>query len=168
MAVLSRSVYVLAAIDALFVAFITFLSFSFVAKTYANLFLVVLLFLLSIMVLLGMKGFYKVRKYGWKDIYLLFEGIFIGAFLAGLLAIPVIGGLALYLILIDILLFFGGILFTRICFILYKTIFKPTKNFFKPLLFLLKTLLDYLQIYSVVFHIFFFDDIALKEKFYFL
>ena len=52
MAVLSRSVYVLAAIDALFVAFITFLSFSFVAKTYANLFLVVLLFLLSIMVLL--------------------------------------------------------------------------------------------------------------------
>ena len=33
MAVLSRSVYVLAAIDALFVAFITFLSFSFVAKT---------------------------------------------------------------------------------------------------------------------------------------
>ena len=128
MAVLSRSVYLLAAIDALFVAFITFLSFSFVAKTYANLFLVVLLFLLSIMVLLGMKGFYKVRKYGWKDIYLLFEGIFVGAFLAGLLAIPVIGGLALYLILIDILLFFGGILFTRICFILYKTIFKPTKN----------------------------------------
>ena len=128
MAVLSRSVYVLAAIDALFVAFITFLSFSFVAKTYANLFLVVLLFLLSIMVLLGMKGFYKVRKYGWKDIYLLFEGIFVGAFLAGILAIPVIGGLALYLILIDILLFFVGMLFVRICFILYKTIFKPTKN----------------------------------------
>jgi hypothetical protein len=54
------------------------------------------------MLLLGMKGFYKVRKYGWKDIYLSFEGIFIGAFLAGILSAPIVGGLALYLILIDI------------------------------------------------------------------
>ena len=128
MAVLSRSVYVLAIIDALIIAFISFFTFSFVAKTYGSLFLTVGLFLLSIMLLLGMKGFYKVRKYGWKDIYLLFEGIFVGAFLGAILAIPAIGGLALYLVLIDILLFFGGILFTRICFILYKSIFKPTKN----------------------------------------
>ena len=128
MAVLSRSVYVLAVIDALIIAFVSFLSFSFVARTYLNLFLVVGLFLISILVLLGLKGFYKIRKYGWKDIYLLFEGVFVGSFLAAILAIPLLGGLALYLVLIDILLFFCGILFTRICFILYKTIFKPTKN----------------------------------------
>ena len=128
LAVLSRSVYVLAVIDALIIAFVSFLSFSFVARTYLNLFLVVGLFLISILVLLGLKGFYKIRKYGWKDIYLLFEGVFVGSFLAAILAIPLLGGLALYLVLIDILLFFCGILFTRICFILYKTIFKPTKN----------------------------------------
>ena len=80
------------------------------------------------MIVLGLKGFYKLRNYGWKDIYLLFEGIFIGAFIAAILSISVLGGLALYLVLIDILLFFVGILFTRICFILYRLIFKPTKN----------------------------------------
>ena len=128
MAVISRSVYVLAIIDAIIIAFVSFFSFSFIAQTYANLFIVVGLFLLSIILLLNLKGFYKVRKYGWKDIYLLFEGIFIGSILAAILAIPVLGGFALYLVLIDILLFFGGILFTRICFLLYKTIFKPVKN----------------------------------------
>ena len=128
MAVLSRSVYVLAVIDALIIALVTFLSFSYISQTYGQLFVVVGLFLASVMLLLGMKGFYKVRCYGWKDIYLLFEGIFIGAFIAAILAIPVIGGLALYLVLIDILFFFVGILFARICFILYKLIFKPTKN----------------------------------------
>lgn len=128
MAVLSRSVYVLAAIDSLIIAFVSFLSFSYVSQTYAQLFSVVGIFLFSIIFLLGMKGFYKVRQYNWKDIYLLFEGIFIGSFLAAILSIPVLGGLALYIVLIDILLFFGGILFTRICFLLYKLIFKPIKN----------------------------------------
>ena len=128
MAVLSRSVYVLAVVDALIITFVSLLSFSYVSQTYGQLFTVVGLFLASIMIVLSLKGFYKVRKYGWKDIYLLFEGIFIGAFIAALLAIPVIGGLALYIVLIDILLFFVGILSARICFILYKIIFKPTKN----------------------------------------
>ena len=77
MAVLSRSVYVLAVIDALIIAFVSFLSFSYVSQTYEQLFIVVGLLLASIMILLSLKGFYKVRKYGWKDIYLLFEGIFL-------------------------------------------------------------------------------------------
>ena len=128
MAVLSRSIYVLAIIDALIIAFISFISFSLVAQTYGNLFLIVALFLVSILLLLGMKGFYKVRKYTWKDIYLLFEGIFLGSFIAGLFAIPITKGFALYFILFDIFLFFIGILFTRVCFILYKTVFKPSKN----------------------------------------
>ena len=68
MAVLSKSSYVLAVFDALIIAFISFCTFCFVAQTYAQLFAVVGLFLLSIMLILGMKGFYNVRKYCFKDI----------------------------------------------------------------------------------------------------
>lgn len=128
MAVLSRSIYVLGVIDVLIVAFISLISLSYVARTYGQLFVMVGLFLLSIMLILGLKGFYKVRKYSWKDIYLLFEGIFIGSFLGGILSLPIAGNLVFYVVLLDILLFFCGILFSRICFILYKLIFKPTKN----------------------------------------
>ena len=90
MAVLSRSVYVLSIIDALVIACVSFIGFSFVAHTYAQLFIVVGLFLFSVLFLLGMKGFYKIRKYGWKDIYLLFEGILVGSFLGAILAIPIL------------------------------------------------------------------------------
>lgn len=119
MAVLSRSVYVLAVIDALIIAFIGIISYPIIVAG---------LLLVSILLLLGMKGFYKVRKYGWKDIYLLFEGIFIGTFLTGFLATPIIKEFALDIIIVDIIRCFIAILFTRICFILYKTIFKPIKN----------------------------------------
>ena len=128
MKVLSRSVYLLGIIDAIIIAFVAFLSFSYLANTYANLFIIVGFFLISILSMLGMKGFYKLRQYGWKDIYLLFEGIFLGAFIATTLSIPILGGFAFYLVLIDILLIFVGILFVRICFIAYKKIFKPIKN----------------------------------------
>ncbi len=119
MAVLSRSVYVLAVIDALIIAFIGIISYPIIVAG---------LLLVSVLLLLGMKGFYKVRKYGWKDIYLLFEGIFIGTFLTGFLATPIIKEFALDIIIVDIILCFIAILFTRICFLLYKTIFKPIKN----------------------------------------
>ena len=62
MAVLSRSIYVLAIIDALIIAFISFVSGTFVADYYPNLFLIVGLFVLSNLFLLGLKGFYKIRK----------------------------------------------------------------------------------------------------------
>ena len=128
MAVLSRSVYLLAIIDAFIIAFVSFLSFSFVAQTYANCFLIVGIFLFTILFLLSLKGFYKIRKYSWKDVYFLFEAIFVGSFLATIISIPILKGFALYLTLIDILLFFIGMLFTRFCFITYKAIFKPVKN----------------------------------------
>ena len=128
MAVLSRSSYVLAVFDALIITFISFCSFCFVAQTYAQLFGVVGLFLLSIMLILSMKGFYNVRKYCFKDIYLLFEGVFIGSFLAGILAIPILGGLGIYLILLDLLLIFVGIFVIRIFDIVYRKFFKRTKN----------------------------------------
>ena len=128
MAVLSRSSYVLAIFDAMIITFISFCTFCFVAQTYAQLFAVVGLFLLSIMLILGMKGFYNVRKYCFKDIYLLFEGVFIGSFLAGILAIPILGGLGIYLILLDLLLIFVGISIIRILDIVYRKFFKRTKN----------------------------------------
>lgn len=128
MAVLSRSVYVLSIIDALVIACVSFIGFSFVAHTYAQLFTVVGLFLFSVLFLLGMKGFYKIRKYGWKDIYLLFEGILVGSFLGAILATPILKDFVIGIVLINILLIFSGILFARICFILYKKILKPTKN----------------------------------------
>ena len=61
MKVLSRSIYLLGIIDALIIAFVTFFSFAFIAKTYSNLFVIVGLFLISILLMLGMKGFYKLR-----------------------------------------------------------------------------------------------------------
>ncbi|MBE7710548.1 MAG: hypothetical protein E7Z92_00245 [Cyanobacteria bacterium SIG31] len=128
MTVLSRSSYVLATFDAFIIAFISFFTFCVVAQTYAQLFAVVGLFLLSIMFILGIKGFYNVRKYCFKDIYLLFEGVFIGSFLAGILAVPVLGGLGIYLILLDLLLIFAGILVVRIFDTIYKKFFKRTKN----------------------------------------
>ena len=128
MAVLSKSSYVLAVFDALIIAFISFCTFCFVAQTYAQLFAVVGLFLLSIMLILGMKGFYNVRKYCFKDIYLLFEGVFIGSFLAGILAVPILGGLGIYLILLDLLLIFAGILVIRIFDNIYRRFFKRIKN----------------------------------------
>ena len=128
MAVLSRSVYVLAILDALLIAFITFISFSIVCQTYAQLFTIVGFFLISIILILGMKGFYKVRQYNWKDLYLLFEGIFIGSFLAGILSTTVLAGLALYLIIFNIIVLFIGILSIRFFFLIYKKFFKRVKK----------------------------------------
>ena len=128
MAVLSRSVYVLAFIDALIIATISFFSFALVAKTYIQLFSIVALFILFVMFLIGLKGFYKLRKYSFKDLYFLFEGIFIGSFLAGLASSFITKILPLDIILIDIAIFFVGIVLTRFCYLIYKKIVKPIKN----------------------------------------
>ena len=128
MSVISRSVYVLAVIDALITAIVCFFSYAFLARTYTNLFIIIGIFILSVMFVLGMKGFYKLRQYKLKDIYTLFEGIFIASFLAGILCIPVIEGISIYLTLIDIVLIFAGILTVRGSYLLYKHFFKPVKN----------------------------------------
>lgn len=128
MTVLSKSVYVFAVLDALIIALFSALSFSFVAGTYSNLFITMFLFVITIMFFVGLKNFYKVRKYSWKDLYFLFEGVFIGSFIAGFLAIPILKGFALYLILINIGLFYLSMLFIRVCYLLYKKFVKPIKN----------------------------------------
>ena len=139
MTVLSRSVYVLAGIEALVITFISFLTYAVVARSYVQLFAdaarsyvqlfaVAAIFVLSIMLILGMKGFYKLRSYSWKDIYLLFEGIFIGSFVAGLISTFVINILPINIILFDIAAIFTLSLFVRALFLTYKKFFKPVKN----------------------------------------
>ncbi len=128
MAVLSRSVYVLAIIEALITAFVALLSFAFVAQTPAKLFIVAFIFVVSIITALTLKGFYSIRKYSLKDIYLLFEGIFIASFAATALSVPVLGGFAYALALYDIGLIFTSVLLVRIVFLIYKKFLKPVKN----------------------------------------
>jgi len=128
MAVLSRAIYVLAVVDALIITLVNFISFVWVAGTYLQLFLIIALFLLSIMLTLGMKGFYRIREYHWSDLYFFFEGIFIGSFIAGLLTIPIIKGLDIYMLLINIVITYTIMMISRTFFLLYKRFFKPIKN----------------------------------------
>lgn len=128
MAVLSRSVYVVAFIEALIMAFAAFYSYAIVFTTLSQMIGVICIFTVVTMLTLKLKGFYKIRKYSFKDIYFLFEGIFIASFLAGFWAIPLLGGFGVVHVILDILIVFFGMLITRICYVLYKTIFKPVKN----------------------------------------
>ena len=128
MAVLSRSVYVAAVVDALIIALSTLLLFSLVARTYSNLFIVTAVFIASIMIALALKGFYKVRKYGLKDIYLLFEGIFVASFAATVLSIPILNGFAYALALYNAALIFVGILIAKLIYGIYQSFLKPIKN----------------------------------------
>ena len=79
MAILSRSVYVLALVDALILAGISFLNFFTIVSSWNQLFVITSIFILTTMFLLGMKGFYQVRQYALRDIYLLFESVFIAS-----------------------------------------------------------------------------------------
>lgn len=128
MAVLSRSLYVLAVIDALIITFVSSTFFGMVTSDFKTLLGVIILFVAAIMTILAAKGFYKLRKYAFKDIYLLFEGVFIGSFFASLLAIPVLGGFSFPLVIITLAFIYFWILVSRILFIVYKTFFKPVKN----------------------------------------
>ena len=77
MAVLSRSIYVLAIVDAVIVGFITFMNFYSITYSSVGAMTIATIFVLVNMLILMLKGFYTVRQYTFKDIYLLFEGIFI-------------------------------------------------------------------------------------------
>jgi len=125
---LSKSVYVFAIIDAIVTAIFTAMSFYYISQTNIRLFGVIVIFILSVWAILGLKGFYKVKQYKWIDIYKLFEGIFIGAFLGGLFSIPLLGGIGPSLILIDICLIFASSLTARGVYLIYKKLFKPVKN----------------------------------------
>ena len=128
MTVLSRSTYVLAVIDALIIAFVTFVNYMFVATSYSQIFGIIAIFITLTMILLGAKGFYNSRKYGFKDFYKLFEGIFISAFLAGLITISIIKVFSLPIVLFNLIFVFAGITLTRVFYVIFKLLFKPVKN----------------------------------------
>lgn len=128
MSVLSKSIYVFAVIETLFTAFVAYLSFGLIAPSGKSLLLIVMIFAFIMLIMLNAKGFYQPRKYGFKDIYHLFESIFIACFLAGIVVIPIIKGFAAVLILYDIALIFTASLITRTIYALYKKFFKPVKN----------------------------------------
>jgi len=128
MAVLSRSIYLLAFVEALIIAFATIFTFAPVFSTLFQLIGVVIVFVLTIMIVLSMKGFYNIRKYSFKDVYFLFEGIFIATFLAGFITISMLGGFSAAHIILEIILISIGMLITRSMYLIYKSMFKPIKN----------------------------------------
>ena len=128
MSVLSKSGYVFAFIDALTTAVIAYLSFAYIASSEKNLLITALIFVIILLLMIRAKGFYEPRKYKLKDIYLLFEAIFTSCFLAGILAIPFLGGFAAVLILYDIVLIYAVSFLSRLIYVAYKAFFKPVKN----------------------------------------
>lgn len=128
MAVLSRSIYVLAVVEALVIAFATIYSYATIFTNLLQLIAVVIIFISTIMIVLGMKGFYSPKKYSFKDLYFLFEGIFIAAFIASFISIPFLGGFGVAHVIIAIILMLVGILAARLTYIIYKSLFKPIKN----------------------------------------
>ena len=128
MSVISKSTYVFAFIDAFITAFVAYLSFAVISPSVRSLLAIMFIFAAVVLIILNSKGFYQPRQYGFKDIYRLFEGIFIACFLAGVLVIPIIKGFAAVLILYDIALIFIVSLVSRAVYALYKKFFKPVKN----------------------------------------
>ena len=128
MPVISRSVFVLAAVDALIIMFAALYSFiSFVPVSI--LFYLMLWFLLITMLVLYIKGFYEVRKYKPADIYLLFEGITIATVFAGIpLCLTGFNIITVLLLIIDAVITFSGILAVRILYLIYAKFMKTTKN----------------------------------------
>ena len=128
MTVLSRSVYVLAVIDAIIIAISSFVCMSPTITNVFQLLGIVAIFIAMTMAILGIKGFYQLRKYRLGDIYLLFECVFVASFIAGILSIPINKVFAFAFILINIFVSFAGILLARLIYVIYKTFFKPVKN----------------------------------------
>ena len=128
MAVLSRSIYVFAFLDAIFVALSTLICFMGIATRFPQWFGIAAIFTFVILFVLAIKGFYRIRKYGFKDLYTLLEGVLIGSFIATILTIPLLNGIATYLTLYNVLIIYVGLVFSRLVYLTYKKFFKPTKN----------------------------------------
>lgn len=128
MTVLSRSIYVLAILEALIIALATIFSYAGAFKNLFQIIFVTCIFVATILVVLSMKGFYSAKKYSFKDLYFLFEGIFIATFLASFLSIPVLNGFGAGNVIITIAITYVGYLITRLTYITYKALFKPVRN----------------------------------------
>ena len=128
MVVLSRSVYVLAFIEALIVAASVIMCYIPVPTTLFKIISTLCVFMITMITILNLKGFYKIRKYSFKDIYFLFEGVFIATLLAGFLIKPVVGSFSLFNVILTAVAVYLGMFITRVSFLFYKRFFKPIKN----------------------------------------
>lgn len=128
MPVISKSVFVLAVVDAIIVmlatlyTFITFVPFSILAY-------IVLWFLLITMLVMYVKGFYEIRKYRPRDIYFLFEAVTIATVFAGIpFCLDGFNVVTVLLLIINAILIYAGMLIARALYLIYAKFLKSTKN----------------------------------------
>ena len=128
MPAISKSQCVLAIIDALIISS----SAIYIFAPNPLLFYIVLWFLFVTILVLHSKHFYETRKYSFKDIYTLFEGVTVANVIAG---IPMcfILGFNMLLILVHFLAFnaaavFTGVFITRCIYLIHLKYIKPIKN----------------------------------------
>ena len=71
--VLSKTIYVLAFIEALLIAFSVIIGYIPISSSLLQIIITISIFTILIMSILKLKGFYRVRQYSFKDIYFLSE-----------------------------------------------------------------------------------------------
>ena len=128
MPAISKSVYILSIIDAFIIALAAMYTFiSFIPHTI--LLYVALWFLVVTMLVLNLKGLYKIKTYRPKNLYMLFEGVTISTVIAGIpICLINFNILTVLLLIINAVCVFSGILFIRIVQLTYTKCFKSTKN----------------------------------------
>ena len=126
MTVLSRSVYVMAVVDALIIAFVT--SFTFVSF-FNSWFLLALWFVAVTLFILYVKGVYRYKKIAARDLYNIFEGVTVATVIAGtpifLLSFNIVTVLLLVFNFIGIM---GGIFAFRFAYMIFTKLFNKEKN----------------------------------------
>lgn len=128
MPAISKSVYILSIIDAFIIALAAMYTFiSFIPHTI--LLYIALWFLVVTMLVLNLKGLYKIKTYRPKNLYMLFEGVTISTVIAGIpICLINFNILTVLLLIINAVCVFSGILFIRIVQFTYTKCFKSTKN----------------------------------------
>lgn len=128
MPAISKSVYILSIIDAFIIALAAMYTFiSFIPHTI--LLYIALWFLVVTMLVLNLKGLYKIKTYRPQNLYMLFEGVTISTVIAGIpICLINFNILTVLLLIINAVCVFSGILFIRIVQLTYTKCFKSTKN----------------------------------------
>ena len=128
MPAISKSVYILSIIDAFIISLAAMYTFiSFIPHTI--LLYIALWFLVVTMLVLNLKGLYKIKTYRPKNLYMLFEGVTISTVIAGIpICLINFNILTVLLLIINAVCVFSGILFIRIVQLTYTKCFKSTKN----------------------------------------
>ena len=128
MPVISRSVYLLAIVDALIVLFVTMFSFAGYVGAY-ELLAISIWALIVYSFMFYSKGFYTIRNYDFKDIYLLFETVTVSTAIAAIPPAFFGANLAIIILLIiNAIGIFSLIFILRFLFQMYTKYFKSVKN----------------------------------------